>query len=389
MTARAAFGQAGLQSPSDHLNYLQGERELIVMGKDKNAQAQTKMDQFTKPSSSSRGNGEATTPVGPTDTLAGTETILSAIRESREAVERKVEEVRVDVSLLRHDLRGVAERVTEAESRISTAEDEIVTLRSQVNQLLKSSAILEDRAEDAENRSRRNNLRLVGIPEGVDTQDLAQLIEDWFLSWVTGEALSKNFVVERAHRSLMARPPPGAPPRPIITRILNFRDRDMILRAARSSQDLQFQNSRIMIFPDYSRAVQMRRRSFEEVKQKLRAMNIQYMLLFPARLKIIHQSKTFFFDSPNQAWEWATETPNLPKLGGDGVSRTNRGGLMRGGTRRPAGGRRQSSRQRRTNTSRTRSTDRGGQVGDPESISQTTDISATPNIFRGESEEES
>ena len=58
-----------------------------------------------------------------------------------------------------------------------------------------------------------------------------------------------------------------------------------------------------MIFPDYSRAVQQRQRSFKEVKQKLRAMNLQYMLLFPARLKVIYQSKTLFFDVPNQAWE--------------------------------------------------------------------------------------
>ena len=197
------------------------------MGKDKPAptnQAQTKMDQFTRPGSGPRGPDTVMAPEGPADAPAGTEAILNAIKESREAVERRVEEVRVDVSLLRQDLRGVADRVTEAESRISTAEDEITKLQSQVNQLLKTSAILEDRAEDAENRSRRNNLRLVGIPEGIDTPDLSQLIEYWLLSWVTNGALYKNFAVERAHRSLGARPPPGAPPRSIIIRILNYRD---------------------------------------------------------------------------------------------------------------------------------------------------------------------
>ena len=172
------------------------------MGKDKpvpTGPAQMKMDQFTKPGSGPRGPDGARTLEGPRDAPAGTTAILNAVKESREAVERRVEEVRVDVSLLRQDLRGVADRVTEAETRISTAEDEIIKLQSQVNQLLKSSAILEDRAEDAENRSRRNNLHLVGIPEGIDTLDMAQLIENWFLSWVTNRALSRNFAVERAH----------------------------------------------------------------------------------------------------------------------------------------------------------------------------------------------
>ena len=42
--------------------------------------------------------------------------------------------MRVDVSLLRQDLRKVVDRVTETETRISTAEDEITTLKSQVTQ---------------------------------------------------------------------------------------------------------------------------------------------------------------------------------------------------------------------------------------------------------------
>ena len=354
------------------------------MGKDKNAHppAQTRMDQFTRPGAGSRGTGAEMAPGEPTGTSTETEAILKAIKDSKDAVERKVEEVRVDVSLLRQDLRGVADRVTEAEARISTAEDEIIQLRTQVNQLIKSSAILEDRAEDAENRSRRNNLRLVGIPEGIDTQDMTQLIEDWFRSWVLGEALTGNFAVERAHRSLGARPPPGAPPRAIITRILNFRDRYTILRAARKAQDLRFQNSKIMIFPDYSRAVQSRRRSFEEVKQKLRTMNIQYMLLFPARLKVIHHTKTHFFDSPNQAWEWATEEHGSTLSDTEDPLGLRRSGRMRGGRPRTTRTGRLGSRQRRAASQRgdSRGLARGG--GEPAGNSQATDLSATPNLYQ-------
>ena len=352
------------------------------MGKDKIAHppAQTRMDQFTRPGAGSRGTGAEMAPGEPAGPSSETEAILKAIKESKDAVERKVEEVRVDVSLLRQDLRGVADRVTEAETRISTAEDEITQLRIQVNQLLKSSVILEERAEDAENRSRRNNLRLVGIPEGIDTLDMAQLVEDWFRTWVAGEALSGNFAIERAHRSLGARPPPGAPPRAIIARILNFRDRDAILRAARKAQELRFQNSKIMIFPDYSRAVQSRRRSFEEVKQKLRTMNIQYMLLFPARLKVIHHSKTLFFDSPNQAWEWATEEHGSILSDTEDSMGLRRSGRMRGGRPRATRTGRLGSRQRRAAVRRGGSPGLAQSGGEPVGDSQATDLSATPNL---------
>ena len=168
------------------------------MGKDKppqSNQSQTKMDQFTKPGPGSRGTGAPGLSEEPTNAPTGTEAILNAIKDSCDAVEWKIDEERIDVSLLRQDLRKVADRVTEAETRVSTAEDDIAILKSQVTQLLHTTVILEYRAEDAENHLRRNNLRLVGVPEGVDTMDMTLLMEEWFLSWITPGTLSKNFAV--------------------------------------------------------------------------------------------------------------------------------------------------------------------------------------------------
>ncbi|KAJ1140003.1 hypothetical protein NDU88_006364 [Pleurodeles waltl] len=93
----------------------------------------------------------------------------------------------------------------------------------------------------------------------------------------------------------------------MIARFLNFKDRDTILREARSQPDLRWNNNRILIFLDYTCEVQARRCSYEGVKQKLRAMQLTYMLLFPARLKVLFNGKAFFFDSPETAWDWLME----------------------------------------------------------------------------------
>ena len=93
--------------------------------------------------------------------------------------------------------------------------------------------------------------------------------------------MSPLFAIERAHRALMP-PPVGAPPRVIIAKILNYRDRDTILKVAREKGPLKFENHTIAIYPDYTRRVQEARKSFLSVKQKLKAMDIKYMLLYPA-----------------------------------------------------------------------------------------------------------
>lgn len=66
----------------------------------------------------------------------------------------------------------------------------------------------------------------------------------------------------------------------------------MLLQKAREKPQIQFENCQISLYPDYMLLVQRRRSSFQEVKRKLRTMNLKYALLFPARLKIIYEQKT-------------------------------------------------------------------------------------------------
>ena len=59
-----------------------------------------------------------------------------------------------------------------------------------------------------------------------------------------------------------------------------------------------------MLFPDYTAAIQQQRASFMGVKRKLRELQYKYALLFPARLKIMTDGKSHFFDNPPEAWSW-------------------------------------------------------------------------------------
>ena len=186
--------------------------------------------------------------------------------------------------------------------------------------------MLEAWAEYAENRACRSNLRFVGFPEGAEGSAPETFLENWLSSWLPPADLS-CFIIERAHRSLMQRPPAGASPRLMIAKILNYKDRDLILRRAREARDVYFESTRIMIFPDYTTAVQKQRKSYNQVKTKLRSMNLRYMLLYSAKLKVLHADQSFFFSSPEEAWTWATEQapicPHQISPGGSQQSSTN------------------------------------------------------------------
>ena len=69
----------------------------------------------------------------------------------------------------------------------------------------------------------------------------------------------------------------------MIARILNYKVMDLILRLAREKGELRYGAGQVMIFPDYSLQVQRNRRSYDKVKQKLRALIIRYMLMYQAK----------------------------------------------------------------------------------------------------------
>ncbi|KAJ1118061.1 hypothetical protein NDU88_006256 [Pleurodeles waltl] len=97
---------------------------------------------------------------------------------------------------------------------------------------------------------------------------------------------------------------PGAPLRAIIARLLNYKDRVCVLRAACESDKELDENCKISIYPDYTNKVQNSRKGFMEVKAKLRAMNISYMLLYPACLKVLLGGRSHFFDRAEEVWRW-------------------------------------------------------------------------------------
>ena len=253
---------------------------------------------------------------------------LDAILAALVKLDTKVDLLASDFNLLRADQRKISERVKTVETEIATLCPKTKDIQSQVLELHKRVGFLEYRAENAEGRARRNKLRIMGLPETVG-HNLVEYLEDWLRTAVAPEGLSAHYALERAHR-VPARPPqPGMPPRPVLARLLNFRDRDLILQCARKLKTLEVENSKIMIFPDFTAAVQQQRATFIMVKRKMRELELKYALMFPAKLKVMSGGETFFFTEPEAALTW------LESRFPDGAGEWNRTNpWLKGGSKR-------------------------------------------------------
>jgi len=84
----------------------------------------------------------------------------------RDYFSTKLLEVITSNQQIKEAVGAFSERLTEAETRISTAEDQITSLVKQTDTTEKRVHKLTSQMKEMENLQRRNNLRLVGLPEG-------------------------------------------------------------------------------------------------------------------------------------------------------------------------------------------------------------------------------
>ena len=178
-----------------------------------------------------------------------------------------------------HDstIRELEHAALSQSDHLSELDNIVQSLRTQVDQL-------NAKCEDLEGRSRRNNIRLIGILEDVEgpnpTKFISGLLQD-----ILG--LDQKPVLDRAHRNLREKPSKDKPPRPFIIRIHYYQDRDRILRRAEEASPPSYRERRVSIFPDYTTAVAKKRAQFGDAKRLLRPIKgVKFRLLFPALLKI-------------------------------------------------------------------------------------------------------
>lgn len=118
------------------------------------------------------------------------------------------------------------------EESLSTCTDDITQLQREVHRLIAVADTLQNKCDDLEARSRRNNVRLVGAPEdqACSTPAVSALLKQAF-------GLKDAPLLDRAHRSLFPVPGRGNPPRVIVARFHYYQDCANILRLARETAD--------------------------------------------------------------------------------------------------------------------------------------------------------
>lgn len=226
----------------------------------------------------------------------------------------RFDQIYAEMKEMRGELGVSEQRVSETEQRISDNADELTELKAEVKSLRAENNMMKSKLLDLESRGRRANLKLHGIPEseekGEDTEDFLERIIPKIL---TGSRTPlPNFTIERAHR-LGQRRGEADPPRPLIMRFLNHRDKERVLQAARKKRELFYGEKRVYFTPDLAEGVRQQRAEFRHICEELKKKNLRFGFAFPAILLVTFESKKYTFKTPKEADELIKKIRSMEK----------------------------------------------------------------------------
>lgn len=198
--------------------------------------------------------GDVETNPGPqtrsSDDLNEHKDVLSAILE-------ELKEIKTAANKRDETLTRISSNLDEVLKLSKANKEKIQTLQHTVEHLKKTVAIQGKRLNDYEDRSRRNNLVVFGIPEG--PEETREVLEDLVVRRVCNDELEVTVTsLERIHR---IGKPRNDKPRPIILRLYNYNEKIAILNNC-----FKLKDSEVSVSHDFSQAKQHIRKKLWQSK---------------------------------------------------------------------------------------------------------------------------
>lgn len=209
--------------------------------------------------------------------------LAADFKSSFASLESKLDKIQVEVA-------GQGRRISDLEANANQTSQHLQQLEATCSELQEDNKWLKSKLSDLEGRSRRQNIRIVGLPEALEGPRPTAFFSQLLVEVLGEQTLTSPPELDRAHRSLAPKPGPRDRPRPVIVRFHRYQMKDLVMREARKQGELDFRGHKLRFYEDYSTDVLKKRGEYKDVMAELYQRGLRPSLLFPAKLRITLQS---------------------------------------------------------------------------------------------------
>lgn len=139
---------------------------------------------------------------------------------------------------------------------------------------------METKLLDQEGRARRNNIRIYGIPQGAEGNNITNFLEN-LLRESLDFPQDLELKIERAHRALALRSTnPQAKPRSIVAKLAIYRIKEEVICRAWQKKQVFYNRTCFYVDYDYPSTVLKQHTEYGEAKKLLKGKNVKFQTPF-------------------------------------------------------------------------------------------------------------
>ncbi|KAJ1153351.1 hypothetical protein NDU88_006112 [Pleurodeles waltl] len=216
---------------------------------------------------------------------------ISAVGRKLEGMDSAVMALTAETRSMRLEIAGFQSQISGLDQRVPTVETQVASWTDNGQELMH----LRSKLTDLEDRSRRDNIRLMGLPEGMEGTNLTSFLRDT-LPKLTDTTFDPPLEFERVHRLGPKRQDRKGRPRSIIACLLRHGQARQLPQTARAQGPLKLGTTEIRLSAGFSKETVDRRRAFLSLRPRLCHLDVKFGLFEPARMWITKNgdSRTFF-----------------------------------------------------------------------------------------------
>lgn len=202
----------------------------------------------------------------PTGEATGPTNILLAIQNMSKTMTDRFDILEATLASTQASLLSLGNRVKEVEDATSSFDSRLSNLGQACTKMRAENEALCSKVIDLEARSRRQNIKIVGLAEKIENGRPSEFLTEFLPELLGASNFSKPIVVDRAHR--LGRQPSDGNDRPriMIARIHHYQIKEKILQLAHQQSPLNYRGKAIHIFPDFPAEVMKQRQAFAEAQ---------------------------------------------------------------------------------------------------------------------------
>nr|XP_014353831.1 PREDICTED: uncharacterized protein LOC106706853 [Latimeria chalumnae] len=231
--------------------------------------------------------------------------ILDKMTQNTTKLEKAISKIDEKLDVITSRLKLLENRTDSIEKSVDKATDKLKENDISIDHCVKLSEavvrenkLLKRHVEQLDNRSLAMNLRILGLPDVDEVQDLVAFLTDWIPnSLQLGSSLPTKFIV-KAYKIPLPKHGNRNSNLTVLVQLISENVRDTILMVARKRKTTVFQDKKILFFPDLCVETITKRKKLMEVKQQCLDLNFKASLLYPAKLCVETSDNVFIFWDP-------------------------------------------------------------------------------------------